>query len=92
VKDIDFWVNFCCIGIQANCKSWVCLEGKLSWTFYVFTLEPTAHATLVWDQIEVLLGMPLGTTWGTSWEHDENIWEHKNTSQSNLIDCMMSHI
>ncbi len=49
MKGIDFWVNF--VAGNSNKLQKLGLEGKFSWTLDVFTLGPTAQATLVWMTI-----------------------------------------
>ncbi len=45
MKDIAFWVNFFAENSDKLPK--LGLEGKISWAHTLFTLEPTALATLV---------------------------------------------
>jgi hypothetical protein len=46
-KYVDFWMDF----VVGNSKKlWkLSFEGKISWALNVFTLEPMAEGTLVWD-------------------------------------------
>jgi hypothetical protein len=44
VEDIDFLVNF--VAENSNKLQKLGLKGKISWTLIVFTLRPTAQATL----------------------------------------------
>jgi hypothetical protein len=44
VEDIDFLVDF--VAGNSNKLQKLGLKGKISWTLNVFTLRPTAQATL----------------------------------------------
>jgi hypothetical protein len=44
VEDIDFLVDF--VAGNSNKLQKLGLKGKISWTLSVFTLRPTAQATL----------------------------------------------
>jgi hypothetical protein len=45
VEDINFWVDFA--AENSNKLQKLGLEGKIGWAFNVFTLGPTAQATLI---------------------------------------------
>ncbi len=45
VEDIDFWMDF--VAENSNKLQKLGLDGRISWAFNVFTLEPMAQATLI---------------------------------------------